>query len=153
MSSRIHLPNFPWPDRKRSQQNPHGIPADARAVPSKLTRVQIEALVSGDFVPLRLGPELVRRLNHAWSGTGQRLHMLHVEVVNTPVRCPRCGDRALYRTERRGFLQMKLLPIFGIFPWNCVSCRKSTLLRLRSADEVDTTVFPQTDHEHTHKAA
>jgi hypothetical protein len=103
--------------------------------------VQIEALVSGDFAPIRLGPELVHRLNHAWNGAGQRVHMLHVEVVHTPERCPRCNSCALYRRERRGLLQKKVYPLLGLFPWHCIACRRTTLLRLRSADHVETSIL------------
>jgi predicted RNA-binding Zn-ribbon protein involved in translation (DUF1610 family) len=103
------------------------------AVRQKLMRVQIEALVSGEFEPPQLGPDLVHRLNRTWNSSGQRLHMLHVEVVKAPIICPRCGDRALYRAERRGFLQLRVYPLFGVYPWNCVSCRKSILLKLRTA--------------------
>ncbi|HEY3706149.1 MAG TPA: hypothetical protein VGL22_13890 [Terracidiphilus sp.] len=115
--------------------------------------MKIEALVSGDFAPIRLGPELVHRLNHAWSGAGQRVHMLHVEVVHTPQRCPRCGDRALYRKDRRGWMQKRIYPLLGLFPWQCGSCRRSTLLRLRSADHVETSVLSQDGSEATRKAA
>lgn len=151
MSSRSPVFYIPGPEQSRpdTDQNPsaHGPRG------SKLTRVQIEALVSGDFPSMRLGPELVHRLNVAWNGAGQRLHMLHVEVVNTPVRCPRCGDRALYRKERRGFLQKKLLPLLGLYPWHCISCRQSTLLRLRSTDQVGSTILTPDQIEETPKAA
>jgi hypothetical protein len=143
MSTYSPISDLPWPERERAQHNTHENSADAGRVRPKLTRVQIEALVSGDFTPIRLGPELVHQLNLAWSGSGQRLHMLHVEVVNTPVRCPRCHDRALYRKERRGFWQRKVYAVLGLFPWHCISCRKTTLLRVRGADYVETSALPR----------
>ena len=33
--------------------------------------------------------------------------------------------------ERRGFLQIKILPIFGYYPWLCGVCRTSFLTRKR----------------------
>ena len=139
MSSRPHILHITCTEPESANCNTNGNTSDARRAPN-LTRVQIEALVSGDFAPIRLGPELVHRLNHTWSAAGQHLHMLHVEVVHTPVRCPRCGDSALYRKERRGFFQRRMLPFLGLYPWNCISCRKTTLLRLRSADHVPGTL-------------
>lgn len=99
---------------------------------SSVTRVQINALVSGDLLQWRFGPDLFERLNQTWSSSGQRLHSIHVEIVQTPITCPRCGDQALYRLERRGFLQLNVYPLFGVYPWNCISCRQPTFLRLRS---------------------
>jgi hypothetical protein len=138
---------------EHSQHTGRDTSSDANPARPKLTRVQIEALVSGDFAPIRLGPDLVNRLNYAWNRAGQRLHMLHVEIVNAPVRCPRCGDKALYRKDRRGFLQRKLLPFFRLYPWHCVSCRKTTLLRLRNAGQPETVVLPDADNKPAHRAA
>jgi hypothetical protein len=115
--------------------------------------VQIEALVSGEFTPVRLGPDLVCRLNRAWGGAGQRLHMLQVEVVQAPVHCPHCGARALYRRERRGFLQRRVFPRLGFYPWNCASCRKSALLRLRSSEPDEAAAFAPEEIEQARRAA
>jgi len=150
MSGRSYIP-----DREHSTRDSGGVETtpNASCPRPSLTRVQIEALVSGEFVPLQLGPELVHRLNRAWDTAGQHLHMLHVEVVHAPVACPRCGRRALFRKERRGFLQRKVYPFFRLYPWKCISCRQPALLRLRSADQVDTAVLPPYEWEETRKAA
>lgn len=151
MSSHLHMHQLSWPEQECSRRP--GNPADRNAVRPRLTRVHVEALVSGDFVPLRLGPELVHRLNHAWSGAGQRLHMLRIEVVHNPLKCPRCGDSALYRKERRGLLQKKLYPLLGLFPWRCASCRKSSLLRQRSVDHGKAAVLPLDDFDRQRSVA
>jgi len=33
--------------------------------------------------------------------------------------------------ERKGFLQVKILPKFGYYPWMCLNCRTSFLVRKR----------------------
>lgn len=105
--------------------------AEVRHAQPALMRVQINALISGDFAWRPLGPELVHRFHGALASSGQHLHMLQVEVVPMPLDCPRCGERALYRSKRKGFFQLSIYPLFGIYPWNCVSCRQSILLRQR----------------------
>jgi hypothetical protein len=44
--------------------------------------------------------------------------------------CDRCGDR-MRRLARKGFLQSKLFPVFGFYPWECFTCRDRKLLRSR----------------------
>ena len=151
MSGCSYIPHIP---RERAWRDGGGVESNGGSggAPSKMTRVQIEVLVSGDFAAMRLGPELVHRLKRAWGETGQRLHMLHVEVVDAPMECPRCKDRALYRQDRRGFLQRKLYAWFGLYPWKCASCRRPALLRLRSADQFEIAVIPPDEME-TRKAA
>jgi hypothetical protein len=43
--------------------------------------------------------------------------------------CRKCGSKALRRENRAGFLQMKVFPIFGLYPWECIMCRKVKLYR------------------------
>jgi hypothetical protein len=38
------------------------------------------------------------------------------------MRCTKCGNN-LRRVPRKGFLQTKLYPIFGFYPWECAICR------------------------------
>ena len=35
------------------------------------------------------------------------------------------------RLGRAGFLQAKVFPLFGYYPWECSICRRKRLLRLR----------------------
>jgi len=45
--------------------------------------------------------------------------------------CPSCGSNKLRRLPRFGFLQQKVFPIFGFFPWECPICRQTRLYRKR----------------------
>ena len=95
------------------------------------TRFQIHAVISGEISSLGIGPELVDRLHRLCLASGKHLHSLQVEVVQMPVSCPECGQDALYRCHRKGFLQSRLYPLLGLFPWNCTYCRRSFLLKRR----------------------
>jgi hypothetical protein len=44
--------------------------------------------------------------------------------------CAKCGSR-MRRLARKGFLQSKLFPIFGYYPWECFTCRSKKLMRSR----------------------
>jgi hypothetical protein len=44
--------------------------------------------------------------------------------------CPRCESDRFFREERKGFLQSKLFPLLGLYPWECKVCRLSCM-RLR----------------------
>jgi hypothetical protein len=47
--------------------------------------------------------------------------------------CRCCGAvNALERDPRRGFFQLKIFPLFGLFPWECKFCRKTRLYRAES---------------------
>ncbi len=45
--------------------------------------------------------------------------------------CPDCGNRRLRRLPRTGFLQTKVFPVFGYFPWECPICRETKYFRKR----------------------
>jgi predicted RNA-binding Zn-ribbon protein involved in translation (DUF1610 family) len=45
--------------------------------------------------------------------------------------CPKCNSLDIHRIKRRGFWQRRVLPLFGIYPWRCSECRKSSYLRTR----------------------
>jgi hypothetical protein len=54
--------------------------------------------------------------------------------------CRNCGARdVLRRHHRRGFFQRRIFPIFGLFPWECMLCRKVKLYRqkLKRNQQVD----------------
>src|SRR5579863_371262 len=44
--------------------------------------------------------------------------------------CAHCGER-MRRLGRKGFLQSKLFPVFGFYPWECLACRSKRLMRSR----------------------
>lgn len=45
--------------------------------------------------------------------------------------CPDCGSRHLRRLPRQGFLQQKVLPFFGYYPWECPICRETKFFKKR----------------------
>lgn len=47
------------------------------------------------------------------------------------VKCPSCGGDHPRRVEREGFLQTKIWPIFGYYPWFCGACKTQFLIRKR----------------------
>ncbi len=47
------------------------------------------------------------------------------------IRCPSCGDGHPRRLERKGFLEKRVYPLFGYFPWFCASCKSTFLMRKR----------------------
>src|SRR6185437_12162456 len=115
--------------REPPNQDPSCEPCPEQAPP--LTRVQIQAVISGELSGPAFGPDLLDRLHRLCGTTGKRLHSLLVEVVQMPVICPTCGQHALFRCQRKGFLQTRLYPVFGLYPWSCTCCRRACLLRLR----------------------
>jgi hypothetical protein len=47
------------------------------------------------------------------------------------MRCPHCGDGRPRRMERKGFLQERVLPVLGYYPWACATCKSTFLMRKR----------------------
>lgn len=45
--------------------------------------------------------------------------------------CPYCGHDRLRRTSRVSFLENKIFPLVGIYPWECANCRQHYLRRKR----------------------
>jgi hypothetical protein len=42
--------------------------------------------------------------------------------------CKHCGSK-LRRLARAGFLQQRVYPLFGFYPWECPVCRKVLMLK------------------------
>ena len=54
------------------------------------------------------------------------------QAAATPkVECPQCGDNHPRRLERKGFLQQRVFPLFGYYPWMCGACKSTFLVRKR----------------------
>jgi hypothetical protein len=50
--------------------------------------------------------------------------------------CRYCGAPGAMRRElRKGFLQARIFPLFGLFPWECQLCRKVRLYSRRVEEE------------------
>ena len=48
--------------------------------------------------------------------------------INPHPLCPKCKTHPMRRLPRVGFLQEKVLPRFGLYPWECPTCRKLRLM-------------------------
>jgi hypothetical protein len=44
------------------------------------------------------------------------------------MHCKDCGNN-LRRLARKGFLQLRVFPLFGYYPWECPVCRKTLMIR------------------------
>jgi len=50
--------------------------------------------------------------------------------------CRKCGaTNALRRENRAGFFQLKVFPLFGLYPWECAMCRKVAMYQSRGKDK------------------
>jgi hypothetical protein len=49
--------------------------------------------------------------------------------------CSTCHSRKMRRIMRKGFLRVKLAPLFGYYPWRCSVCRKEELLKVRGYEK------------------
>ena len=49
--------------------------------------------------------------------------------------CQKCGASTLRREERRGFFQLKVFPLFGLYPWECTICREVGMYRRQFAEK------------------
>ena len=58
--------------------------------------------------------------------------VVEIERKPEPVYCPECGAPRTYRVERKGFLQRRVFPILGFFPWQCRNCGAEVILRRRN---------------------
>ncbi|HEY3628107.1 MAG TPA: hypothetical protein VGL00_17595, partial [Terracidiphilus sp.] len=47
--------------------------------------------------------------------------------------CPKCKRSAMRRVGRHGFLEKKIFPLFGFYPWECGSCRIVKLFKNRGS--------------------
>ena len=59
----------------------------------------------------------------------------------TKLRCPKCHQREMARIARAGFLRQRLLPLLGIFPWQCALCGQEALLRRRGSKSRPIAIF------------
>jgi hypothetical protein len=61
------------------------------------------------------------------SVTGSRGEKISANVAAKV--CFWCGSTNFRRVNRSGFLQRYVLCVLGWYPWECVICRRKTLLR------------------------
>lgn len=55
--------------------------------------------------------------------------------AKVPVHCQDCGSDKVYRVGREGYLQAKIYPLFGYYPWRCMRCGVHVILRKRKRTE------------------
>lgn len=53
---------------------------------------------------------------------------LNERRTNPHPLCPKCKTHPMRRLPREGFLQEKVLPRFGLYPWECPTCLKLRLM-------------------------
>jgi hypothetical protein len=51
--------------------------------------------------------------------------------VGNGVYCKHCGSNQIFRVFRQGYMQERIYPLFGFYPWKCKVCQGSMLLRKR----------------------
>src|SRR5581483_8376057 len=79
-----------------------GFPAAQSSIPFDRTRLALG--------PQKVGPPARSRITEEVKSLSKRV-------------CKNCGAGHLRRLNRRGWTQMRLLPAFGVFPWECTMCR------------------------------
>jgi hypothetical protein len=47
------------------------------------------------------------------------------------VHCRYCGSERVFRVFRQGYLQEKIYPLFGFYPWKCKGCKEHMMLHSR----------------------
>ena len=52
-------------------------------------------------------------------------------TVEDRIHCKHCGSGRIFRVFRQGYMQEKIYPLFGYYPWKCRGCRGYSLLHLR----------------------
>jgi uncharacterized Zn finger protein len=57
--------------------------------------------------------------------------LVETASAKNQIRCKHCGNGRVFRIFREGYLQEKIYPIFGYYPWECKTCGKVMMLRLR----------------------
>jgi hypothetical protein len=51
------------------------------------------------------------------------------------IHCSHCGSHRIFRVFRQGYLQEKIYPFFGFYPWKCKTCSGCMMLRLRESPQ------------------
>ncbi len=52
-------------------------------------------------------------------------------AADVQVHCDECGSDEVYRIFRKGFLEQRIYPLGGFFPWRCKGCGLRLMLRRR----------------------
>ena len=57
--------------------------------------------------------------------------LVGVTKATAGVHCKYCGSERVFRVFRQGYLQEKIYPLFGFYPWKCKGCKEHMMLRSR----------------------
>jgi len=57
-------------------------------------------------------------------------------------QCDRCSGKFFRRLNRKGFMERKLLPFLGFYPWECALCRRKVVLRTDGFKSRSKTAIP-----------
>ena len=66
------------------------------------------------------------------------------------LKCQRCFND-LRRIERVGFLETKILPLFGYYPWECPVCGGRIHIKKQHARKKHSDGESASTHAHTHR--
>ncbi len=61
----------------------------------------------------------------------QTEELVEMSAVKDLVFCKKCGSGRVYRVYREGFMQERIYPHFGYYPWLCRDCGDHAMLRKR----------------------
>ena len=57
--------------------------------------------------------------------------LVEMPTVKDLVFCKNCGSDRVFRVYRKGFMQERIYPHFGYYPWLCRDCGDHVMLRKR----------------------
>jgi DNA-directed RNA polymerase subunit RPC12/RpoP len=63
------------------------------------------------------------------------VNMAGTTVADAGLHCDECGSDEVYRIFRRGYLQEKIYPLLGFYPWRCKRCGMRLITRERGTVE------------------
>lgn len=54
-----------------------------------------------------------------------------IQGYRSKIHCPECGTSNITRIARSGLLRRFIYPLFGFYPWRCVRCGATSMLKWR----------------------
>lgn len=103
--------------------------------PTEIKRVfddAVEPIASHVLNHVSLKKEILLSMFFAYAF--QVIHLANRTTVNgnmAGTKCPKCGFRAIRITRKSSYLQAKLLPSLGYYPWECAGCRSVFMAKSR----------------------
>lgn len=72
-----------------------------------------------------------RKVQHGTADEAFSGELITASKFDNHAVCKHCGSHRIYRVIREGYLQEKIFPMFGYYPWKCKNCKSRSLLKLR----------------------